>query len=194
MSPPDTNSEDVEASLVAAVQAGDARAFDPLVERHLDAIHAFVALKLPVPHLVDEITHETFVFAFHHIHEFAPGTHVRAWLRAIAINKVRAEIERYHREKRNRLAYAEERDLDRALGHLEEPSSGELEALEECLRRIPENLRNLLYSKYYEEESSPEIARRLQRSLAWVRTTLCRVRQQLRECVGRKLKSQPSPP
>lgn len=53
-----------DAQLIAAVQAGDLHAYEPLVGRHLDAINAFVALKLPVPHLVDEITHETFVFAF----------------------------------------------------------------------------------------------------------------------------------
>jgi DNA-directed RNA polymerase specialized sigma24 family protein len=67
-----------DAPLVAAVQAGDVHAFDPLVERHLDAIHAFVALKLPVPHLVDELTHDTFVFAFRHIAEFTAGTSFRA--------------------------------------------------------------------------------------------------------------------
>jgi len=93
-----------DTQLVAAVQTGDIQAFEPLVERHLEAIHAFVALKLPVPHLVDELTHETFVFAFNRIMAFTPGTGFRGWLRAIAANKVRAEIERYSREERNRLA------------------------------------------------------------------------------------------
>ena len=72
-----------DAPLGAAVQAGDVHAFDPLVERHLEAVHAFVALKLPVPHLVDEITHETFVFAFRHLAEFTAGTSFRAYGRAV---------------------------------------------------------------------------------------------------------------
>lgn len=180
--------------LVAAAQAGNAEAFDQLVDRHLDSIHAFVAFKLPVPHVVDELTQETFVFAFHHLHEFTAGSNVRAWLRAIATQKVRAELERYHREERNRLAYAEQRAVDRALGDLDSERSGELEALEDCLQRVPENLRNLLHLKYHEDNSSAEIARRLERTLAWVHTTLCRLRQQLRECLERKLKSQPYPP
>ena len=42
-----------EAGLVRAVQGGDAAAYAPLVAHHLPHIHAFIALKLPVPHLVD---------------------------------------------------------------------------------------------------------------------------------------------
>lgn len=127
-----------DAQLVAAVQAGAVQAFDPLVERHLDALHAFVALKLPVPHLVDEITHETFVFAFRRIAEFTPGTSFRAWLRAIAANKIRAEIERYAREERNRLTYAERRELDAARESPTTPESPELDALTACLDVVPD--------------------------------------------------------
>ena len=177
-----------DAALVGAVQGGNVQAFEPLVERHLDHLHAFVSLKLPVPHLADEITHETFVFAFHHIAAFTPGTSFRAWLRAVAANKVRAEIERYCREERNRLAYSEQQALEMALQETSSPKdSRELEALNDCLKQVPENLRTLLNLKYHEENSSAEIARHLARSHAWVRTTLCRVRQQLRDCVERKL-------
>lgn len=179
-----------DAQLVAAVQAGDLHAYEPLVGRHLDAIHAFVALKLPVPHLVDEITHETFVFAFRNIAKFTPDTSFRAWLRAIAANKVRAETERYYREERNRLAYTERRAIEDALQATSSPDSGEVEALNDCLKDVPEKLRTLLNLKYNDESSSEEIASSLERSVAWVRTTLCRVRQQLRECVERKLKAQ----
>ena len=181
-----------DAQLVAAVQVGDVHAFDPLVERHLDAIHAFVALKLPVPHLVDEITHETFIFAFRTIAKFTTDTSFRAWLRAIAANKVRAEIERYYREERNRLAYSERRAIEDALHETAPQDSRDVEALNDCLKAVPENLRTLLNLKYHNESSSEDIARRLERSVSWVRTTLCRVRQQLRECVERKLKVEPS--
>jgi RNA polymerase sigma-70 factor (ECF subfamily) len=181
-----------DARLVAAVQAGELHAFDPLVERHLDAVHAFVALKLPVAHLVDEITHETFLFAFRRIAEFTPGSSFRAWLRAIAANKIRAEVERHLREERNRLAYAECREIEEALEAPSAADSRGLEALTDCLAAVPDHLRTLLNLRYHDECSSEEIAGRLQRSVAWVRTTLCRVRQQLRDCIERNLKSQPS--
>jgi RNA polymerase sigma-70 factor (ECF subfamily) len=174
-----------DAALVEAVQRGDAHAFGLLVDHHLDHLHAFISLRLPVPHLVDEITHETFVFAYHHLQQFTAGTAVRAWLRAIASNKIRAEIERYCREERNRINYAEHRQLEIALAESEVETSREVEALNDCLAKVPPPLRELLTLKYSQEHSTADIAQRLQRSLAWVRTTLCRLRQQLRECIER---------
>ena len=172
-----------DLAFVEAVQRGEVQAFETLVDRHLDHIHAFVSLKLPVPHLVDEITHETFVFAFHRIREFTAGTAFRAWLRAIAANKVRAEIERYCREEKNKLNYAEHSMVVAALNELDAEDSREVDALNGCLEKIPHHLRDLLTLKYHDEHSTADIAQRLRRSLAWVRTTLCRLRQQLRECI-----------
>ena len=100
--PPDT-------ALVQAVQRGEAWAFEPLVDRRLASVHAFVALKLPVAHLVAELTHETFVAAYRLLPEFTAGTNLRAWLRAIAANLVCKDLGRFHREQANRLGYAERR-------------------------------------------------------------------------------------
>jgi RNA polymerase sigma-70 factor (ECF subfamily) len=176
-----------DETLLEAVQRGELHAFESLVDRHLDHVHAFISLRLPVPHLVDELTHETFVFAFRHIHEFAPGTAFRSWLRAIAANKVRAEVERYCREEFNKLNYAEHRLIETALDESDTQSSREVEALNDCLEKVPEHFRELLTLKYHDEHSTAAIADHFRRSLAWVRTTLCRLRQQLRECIERAL-------
>jgi hypothetical protein len=37
-----------EAELIRRVYAGDTRAFEPLVDRHLDHVRLFIALKLPL--------------------------------------------------------------------------------------------------------------------------------------------------
>lgn len=176
-----------EAELVAAVQHGDASAFTPLVDRHLDAIHAFVSVKLPVAHLADEITHDAFVFAYRNIERFTPGTSLRAWLRAIAANKVRAELERITREHRNQLAYAQQREIELAAEEADELAVREIQALEDCIRAVPPHLQELLELKYHGERSGEEIARQMGRSVAWVHTNLCRVRAQLRTCVEGKL-------
>ena len=176
-----------DLALVEAVQRGEFQAFESLLDRHLDHVHAFISIKLPVPHLADELAHETFVFAFRHIHEFTTGTAFRAWLRAIAFNKVRAEIERYCREEANKLGYAEHRLVESALNELDAEGARDVEALNGCLEKTPAEMRELLTEKYHDEHSTEEIAKRLDRSLAWVRTSLCRVRQQLRECIEKTL-------
>jgi RNA polymerase sigma-70 factor (ECF subfamily) len=176
-----------DIALVQAVQRGEARAFEPLLDRHLAAIHAFVALKLPVAHLVDELTHETFVSAYRLMPEFSAGTNLRAWLRAIAANLVRTELTRFHREQANKLGYVERREIDLALAEADELSSREADALRECLEAVPPAMRALLDLKYHDGCHSEEIGARLERSMAWVRTTLFRVRQQLKECIESKV-------
>ncbi len=176
-----------DTALVQAVQAGEARAFEPLVDRHLAHVHSFVALRLPVAHLVDEITHETFVAAFRMMDRFTAGTNLHGWLRAIAANLVRKELDRFRREQSNKLGYSQRREIDLALAEEDELTSREAEALRECLEKVPPATRTLLDLKYHDGCKAEEIGARLQRSMAWVRTTLFRVREQLRGCIEAKL-------
>ncbi|MFN0077221.1 MAG: RNA polymerase sigma factor [Prosthecobacter sp.] len=119
--------EPTDAELVAAVRGGEAAAFAWLVRRHLAAIRAFVAMKLPVAHLADEITHESFVFAYQNLAELASAGSFRAWLRAIAWNLVRKELLRFAREQAN-LSRLEASQLAE-LAAAQEPSAASDEAI-----------------------------------------------------------------
>lgn len=181
--------EDVpdDAVLVMAAQAGDSRAFEQLVNLHIRAVRVFVALRAPVAQLVDEISHETFVHAYHHLKDFEPGTSLRAWLRAIAFQKLRAETQRFAREQANQLRFAEQLALDEEFAEPQRDRSGpEADALAECLGRVTGEHRELLNLKYRDDRDSDSIAKRLRKSAAWVRTTLFRVREALRACIEGK--------
>src|SRR5207244_1937653 len=133
-----------DAALIARVQRGDQDAFAALVRRHLPAVRAFIAMKLPVEHVADELTHETFVFAFHNLVGFELHTSFRAWLRAIAWNLVRRELLRFAREQEN-LSRLEQVQLVELQRDAETPaSSDEAVFLEECLGRLPEPMRRLV--------------------------------------------------
>jgi RNA polymerase sigma-70 factor, ECF subfamily len=176
-----------DTALVLRVQTGDAGAFEPLVDRHLTHVRTFLALRAPVSHLVDELAHETFVYAFQHLSEFTAGTSFRRWLRAIAWNLLRAETQRFSRQQTNQARLAAQW-LDEAQATAPEAGdSREVEFLESCVQRLPPPMRQLLALKYTEDCSTSDIARQMQRSLAWVRTVLFRVRQQLKECIEAKL-------
>ncbi len=176
---------EAETALVHRVRAGDARAFEPLLDEHLPHIRAFIALKLPVSHLVDELAHEAFIFAFRKIADFQPGTSLRAWLRAIAWNLVRSELQRYAREQANLSKYELAR-LAETERHNRESDGEEIEALQDCLDRVPDGTRRLLTMKYTEQRSTEEMAGVLGRSLEWIRITLFRVRSELRRCIEGK--------
>lgn len=177
--------DDDDAQLACAAQSGDADAFAALLDRHLPHVRTFLALKAPVPQLVDELAHDTFVFAYRHLDEFDPGTSFRAWLRAIAWNLLRAEVQRFARE-RVQLERFTAWQLEEWSAAAPEPSA-EAEHLLDCVRELPEPLRQLVALKYQEERSGDEIAAHLNRSAVWVRVSLFRVRQLLRDCVGRKV-------
>jgi RNA polymerase sigma-70 factor (ECF subfamily) len=176
-----------DSTLVLKVQAGDSGAFEPLVDRYLMDVRAFLALRAPVSHLVDELAHETFVYAFQHSSEFTAGTSFRHWLRAIAWNLLRAEIQRFSRQQSNQARLAAQWLGEAERGAVEPQTSREVEFLEACVKQLPPPMRELLTLKYTHECPTGEIARKLQRSLAWVRTVLFRLRQELKECIEVKL-------
>jgi RNA polymerase sigma-70 factor, ECF subfamily len=179
-----------DASLVREIQQGDLTGFEQLLDRHVHHVRTFLALKAPVGHLVDELTHETFVFAFRNIREFTSGTSFQAWLRAIAWNLLRAEIQRFSREQVNQARFAAQYICQLTQTAADSCAAEEIEFMEHCLKQVPPRMRELLGLKYRDDHSSQEIAQRLNQSVAWVYTMLFRVRQQLKDCIEQKRESQ----
>jgi RNA polymerase sigma-70 factor, ECF subfamily len=176
-----------EEALILRVKAGDVDAFEPLVDRYLANVRALLALRAPAVHLVDDLAHETFVYAFRNIGDFTAGTSFLSWLRAIAGNLLRAETQRFSREQANQLRFAEAQRLDHGSGEGLLGESDEAELLRQCVEELPGTMRALVSLKYRQERSSEQIAQELERSTAWVWTMLFRVRQQLKACIQRKL-------
>ena len=177
-------------SLIGLARRGDESASAELIDRHLAPVRGFVAFRLPIDHVIDEIAHETFVFAFTHLEAFTPGGSFRAWLRAIAHNLVRREVLRFARERKNlsNFEHAQISDLDERIGN--EGERDEVVFLEQCLERLPEATRRLIDDRYRQDLSGAEIAERWGRSEEWVRVTLLRARRQLRDCIERKMKGE----
>jgi len=179
--------QETENDLVVKVQKGDLSAFERLLELHSSHLRAFVAMKLPISHLIDEIAHETFVFSHRHISDFKAGTDFGKWLRAIAFNLIRKETLRHQRLSKNREKFLEHHLVQESVRGDLTPDLPLVAVLEECLSKLPEQQRRLLERKYTLAESSREIAAAVGQSEAWVRTTLCRVRTSLRHCIEHKL-------
>jgi len=176
-----------ETTLVKRVQEGDLEAFGELLERHASHLRAFVAMKLPIPHLIDEISHEAFVFAHRHIRDFEAGTDFGKWLRAIAFNLVRKETLRHQRVSKNNEKFLDYCLVQRSGSGVLSPESPVVAYLEECVNELPDQQRKLLNHKYKLVETSREIAKAFDQSESWVRTTLCRVRSALRKCIEEKI-------
>jgi DNA-directed RNA polymerase specialized sigma24 family protein len=130
------NNPTEEDALIARVQAGDYASFEAVIDLHLVHLRTFIALKAPVACLVDEIAHEAFVFAFNHIAKFTPGTSFRAWIRSIAWNLLRAEIQRHSREQTHQARFAEHQQREHSR-ELSPGGSDEADFLAECVASLP---------------------------------------------------------
>lgn len=186
------DANDTEDRLIREVREGRLEAYETLIHRHAARLKAFVSMRLPVPHLVEEIAHEAFVFAYKHLDDFEIGTDFGKWLRAIAHNLVRKEVLRYSRGEKNQEKYLEHCLVERcsAVGDAWRPESPMVTFLEECLAAMPDAQRELLGERYRWSRSTRELAAKTGRSEAWVRTNLCRLRAALRACVEGKLNAE----
>jgi RNA polymerase sigma-70 factor (ECF subfamily) len=79
--------EGLDESLVAAAQAGSTEAFSRLVERHQQAVRAFLRRACGDWALADDLAQETFLAAWPRIGRLRTGASVRAWLCGIAYRK-----------------------------------------------------------------------------------------------------------
>ena len=132
-----------EDALILAVRAGELEAFERLLRLHASRLRAFVAMRLPVPHLIDEIAHEAFVFAYSHMEDFEVGTDFGKWLRAIAFNLVRKETLRHKRVAKNHERYLEHCLVESAGRSGAKPESPVIAYLEECVDALPDSQRTL---------------------------------------------------
>jgi RNA polymerase sigma-70 factor, ECF subfamily len=105
---PEARADDLtDAGLVAACATGDRAARALLFERHVDAIHRFIArMRGSDADAVDDLVQATFLRAFHAAARFR-GTTARAWLHGIAANVVKEHARTEIRRKRTLHALAE---------------------------------------------------------------------------------------
>jgi RNA polymerase sigma-70 factor (ECF subfamily) len=78
--------DDADATLVQRALAGEAAAFDALVERHRPRLVRFLALLIWDADDAENLAQETLTRAFSQLAAFRPELPFAAWLRGIALN------------------------------------------------------------------------------------------------------------
>lgn len=94
-----------DAALVEAAQAGSTAAFSRLVERHQQALRAFLRRTCGDWAMADDLAQETFIAAWSRIGRLERGTSVRAWLCGIGYNKHLTAIRTRGRDRAREAAY-----------------------------------------------------------------------------------------
>ncbi|MFL5295904.1 MAG: RNA polymerase sigma factor [Phenylobacterium sp.] len=125
----------LDESLVAAAQGGSAEAFARLVDRHQQALRAFLRRACGDWALADDLAQETFLAAWSRIGRLKDGASVRAWLCGIGYNKHLTMRRSAARNRTREALYEAEKPV--GLG----ASSEDKLALEAAMAGLPEEQR-----------------------------------------------------
>jgi RNA polymerase sigma-70 factor (ECF subfamily) len=180
----------VEA-LIRAAQAGDEQAFLGIVRETQARLRGFLSARARNREDVDDMAQEAYVTAFRKLAEFGPADDFWLFLRTVALNVARNN---WRSERRRREATSDRLGqivADEALHSLEDAETAwcpEISAaLETCLGRLPEDSRQAVRLRYWEDLAPADIAGRMGRSAATVRVWLMRAREMLHRCVSGRL-------
>lgn len=139
-----------------------------------------------------DIVQDAFIVAYQKINTFDVTRDFATWMRGIVRNKWREWLRKNLRyELTDQEISAVDTDIAAWQGAHASGSSTVFDALEVCLERLPENLRETVHSFYYEGKSGDEASADLGVAPAAIRKRLQRARNLLKDCVNNKLDPNP---
>jgi RNA polymerase sigma-70 factor, ECF subfamily len=158
-----------------------------LLNQHERALSAYVYALVNDRHDAEDIIQSCKLTMWKQFARFEAGSHFVAWARRIALH----QILNYRRSARRKPLYSTDPAFIEAVAaeidREGETLSARSEALQECLRQLPENQRRLVLLRYYEDHDISLIAQETERTEAAVYKLLSRVRSALNDCVTARL-------
>ncbi len=157
-----------------------------LFVRHEPDLRGFVRSLLPTLTDADEVLQETAIVLWRKFDRFAEGTDFLRWALVVA----RFEALAYRRKiARDRLVLSEDVAELLAEEAVEEMPRRRLEreALDHCLRRLPESQQNLVTKAYTPGIKTKDVAESLGKSPASLYMVLNRIRANLMKCIAARL-------
>lgn len=182
----DTDERD-DAALVAAVLAGDERAFTQLMQRHKENLYRFVRGYVGDPNEANDLVQEAFVAAWHALARYDQKRSFGIWLKRIAINKCRD----WRRRRAVRAFFYKAEDINRPGLDVADPVTAtpndrddELARLDTAITALPSNLKEPLLLSLTEDMSHRDIAAALGITAKAVEVRIYRAKRALAEALG----------
>ncbi len=179
------SADDSDAQLVVRVQQGDRRAFDLLFLKYRHRIHSLASRFVRDPDEVQDVVQEAFIKAYRALGSFRGESAFYTWLYRIAINTAKNYLVSRSRRPPGAdidIEDAEHVDGGWALRDIDDPESQLMteqlrQAIEEAIRRLPEDLRVALTLREFDGLSYEEIAAAMQCPVGTVRSRIFRARE-----------------
>lgn len=160
-----------------------------LLAQHERLLAAYIHALIPHRQDADDVLQETKVVLWRSFGQFQRGTNFAAWSRRVAFHRVLA----YRKlKKRDRLEFSEE--FLQIVSAEHEALTDSLDRrevlLQECIRKLPADQREVLQLRYDEGLELDDMAARLSRTVAALYRQLSRIRHTLHDCVNRSLRQE----
>ena len=185
--PPDSAGRSTDERLVEAVLSGDRDAFSDLVARHQRGVLAFAARMTGDREAAPDIAQETFLKAFCALASFDPKFRFSTWLYRIASNCAVDHLRRRRVRIPSRAGRGAEPESPETQIRASDPSPDQLlrcrelaGRLDEEIRALPRQYRQLLHLRHQGQMRYDEIARSTGIPIGTVKNRIFRAREILR--------------
>lgn len=169
--------------LVLESQKGSHRAFRDLVLATQTGLRMYLCAVGCPAGLVEEVMQASYVTCYEKIGQCHSPEAFRAWLKTIARKHLHQEL-----LAQKRLCEMNDDQLGRIVCDAMSKQSESVDetamiALRDCVKKLAPQARDMIECRYFTRLKPATIAERLNRTEVWVRVTLCRIRQTLRQCI-----------
>ncbi len=178
------SSKQTDAELFVRYAAGEEAAFREIVSRYKNGLYAFLKRFLNRHDLIEDVFQETFLQLFTSRDSFDTSRPLRPWLFTIAANKARDALRKYQRTAAipiGTIAEAQDLSFDDVLNALTSDRTTPYEKLEksetaarveQVIKDMPENLREILILAYFNKFSYKQMAQILSIPIGTVKSRL----------------------
>jgi RNA polymerase sigma-70 factor (ECF subfamily) len=170
--------EGLDETLVAAAQAGSSAAFSRLIDRHQQAVRAFLRRACGDWATADDLAQETFLAAWPRIARLKTGASVRAWLCGIAYRKHLTARRSAARSRVREAAWEADREATR------DAAPADKIALDRAMAALPPDQRACVALCLAGDFSHAEAAEALDLPLGTVKSHVARGRARLLVALG----------
>lgn len=169
-----------DAELLAAVSAGDVKAFADLMQRHHGPVYR-VVWRMTGGREADDIAQETFIKLWKNPQQVKDGRALRSWLMRVASN---AAIDRARRRKPEAMDEMAEITDGRASAEETLQKSAAASMVDQAIAALPERQRLALTLVYFEGQSNIEAAAAMNATVEAVESLLSRARRALKQSLS----------
>lgn len=156
-----------DAQLVRLVRQADSRAFEILYRRHAEFAFNLAVRVQGSGADVDDVVHDAFLKAYHHLSELRDPSRYRSWLGAIVVRLVRTRIRRRRLLSALGMGTSETVDLDAIASDEASPESrAQLAQVYALLQTMPASVRIAWTLRYIERHRLETVAELIGCSLA----------------------------